>query len=60
MAFRAVIKSFVDDVVMPPIRLVTGGVDFAQRYALLKDGMKSPPPYASLAAAQDAGGHSRR
>jgi large conductance mechanosensitive channel len=54
-AFGAVVKSLVDDVIMPPIGLATGGVDFANQYALLKEGTKAAPPYASLAAAKDAG-----
>ncbi|MEO6528243.1 MAG: large-conductance mechanosensitive channel protein MscL [Gemmatimonadaceae bacterium] len=54
-AFGAVIKSLVDDVIMPPIGLATGGADFADKYALLKEGTKAAPPYASLAAAKDAG-----
>ena len=54
-AFGAVIKSLVDDVIMPPIGLATGGVDFSDKYVLLKDGLKSGPPYASLAAAKEAG-----
>jgi large conductance mechanosensitive channel len=54
-AFGAVIKSLVDDVIMPPIGLATGGVDFANKYALLKEGTKAAGPYASLAAAKDAG-----
>jgi large conductance mechanosensitive channel len=54
-SFGAVVKSLVDDVIMPPIGMATGGVDFADKYALLKAGAKAPPPYASLAAARDAG-----
>ncbi len=54
-SFGAVIKSLVEDVVMPPIGLATGGVDFANQYALLKVGTKAPAPYASLAAAKEAG-----
>jgi len=54
-AFGAVIKSLVEDVIMPPIGLATGGADFSDKYMLLKDGIKAPPPYASLAAAKDAG-----
>jgi large conductance mechanosensitive channel len=53
-AFSAIVKSLVDDVIMPPIGLLLGGVDFANFFALLKTG--SPPgPYASLADAQAAG-----
>jgi large conductance mechanosensitive channel len=54
-AFGAVVKSLVDDVIMPPIGVATGGVDFANKYAILKEGTKAPPPYPSLAAAKDAG-----
>ena len=54
-AFGAVVKSLVDDVIMPPIGIATGGVDFANKYAVLKEGVKAPPPYASLAAAKEAG-----
>src|ERR1043166_9650278 len=54
-AFGAIVKSAVDDVIMPPVGLVTGNVDFADKYILLKDGPKKPPPYETLAAAKDAG-----
>jgi large conductance mechanosensitive channel len=54
-AFGAVVKSLVDDVVMPPIGLATGGVDFSDKYVLLKAGSTAAPPYASLAAAKEAG-----
>jgi large conductance mechanosensitive channel len=54
-AFGAISKSLVDDVLMPPLGLVTGGVDFTNKFALLKAGPKAPPPYASLADARAAG-----
>jgi large conductance mechanosensitive channel len=54
-AFGTVVKSLVDDVIMPPIGLALGNVDFANMFALLKAGPKAPPPYASLADAQAAG-----
>jgi large conductance mechanosensitive channel len=54
-AFGAVVKSFVDDVIMPPIGLATGGADFSDLYVLLRAGEAAPPPYASLAAAKEAG-----
>ena len=54
-AFGSVVKSLVDDVIMPPIGLATGGVDFSDKYVLLKDGATLAPPYASLAAAKEAG-----
>jgi large conductance mechanosensitive channel len=54
-AFGAITKSLVDDLLMPPLGLVTGGVDFSNKYALLRAGTKAPPPYASLADARAAG-----
>ena len=54
-AFGTVVKSLVDDVIMPPVGLATGGVDFSSLYLLLKPGPKAPPPYASLADAKAAG-----
>ena len=53
-AFGAVIKSLVADVIMPPIGLLLGTVDFSNLFLLLKAG-KVAGPYASLAAAQAAG-----
>jgi len=54
-AFGTVVKSLVDDVVMPPIGLAVGNIDFSNLYILLKDGAKVAPPYASLADAKAAG-----
>ena len=54
-AFGGIIKSMVDDVIMPPIGLATGGVDFANKFIVLKEGTKAAAPYASLADAKDAG-----
>lgn len=53
-AFGAIIKSLVNDIIMPPIGLLFGNVDFTNLYFLLRAG-EIPGPYASLAAAQDAG-----
>ncbi len=53
-AFGAIVNSMVTDIMMPVVGLLTGGVDFSERYALLADG-KTPGPYASLAAAKEAG-----
>jgi large conductance mechanosensitive channel len=50
-AFGAIVKSLVDDIIMPPIGLILGGVDFSSIMTVLKgDG-----PYASPQAAQQAG-----
>ena len=54
VAFGAIISSFVKDVLMPPIGLALGNVDFINLYAVLKDGAPAAP-YASLADAQAAG-----
>lgn len=54
-AFGGVVKSLVDDVIMPPLGLAVGKVDFSNLYVLLLDGTKAPPPYASLAEAKEAG-----
>ena len=53
-AFGAIIKSLVDGMIMPPIGLLLGGVDFANLFAILKQGSPGGP-YASLADAQTAG-----
>ena len=54
-AFGATIKSLVDDVLMPPLGLATGGLDFSNLFAVLKEGAKAAGPYASLADAKAAG-----
>ena len=43
-AFGAIVKSLVDDVIMPPIGLALGKVDFSNLFAVLKEG-DTPPPY---------------
>lgn len=54
VAFGAIVKSLVSDVLMPPIGLALGGVDFSDVFVVLKEGAAAGP-YASLAAAKDAG-----
>ena len=54
-AFGLIVKSFVADVIMPPIGLLLGGVDFSEMFLVLKDGAKAAGPYAILAAAKEAG-----
>ena len=54
-AFGTIVKSLVDDVIMPPVGLALGNVDFSNLFVLLKAGPKAPPPYASLADAHAAG-----
>jgi large conductance mechanosensitive channel len=53
-AFGAIVSSLVSDVLMPPIGLLLGKVDFTNLYVVLSAGTPTAP-YASLAAAQQAG-----
>ncbi len=53
-AFGSVVKSLVEDVLMPPLGLAVGKVDFSALYLLLHAG-KTPGPYATLADAKTAG-----
>jgi large conductance mechanosensitive channel len=53
-AFGTIVTSLVNDVIMPPIGMLLGNVDFSNIFAVLKEG-KNPGPYASLAAAKAAG-----
>ena len=53
-AFGTIITSLVNDVIMPPVGLLLGGMDFANLFILLKVGSQ-PGPYASLADAKAAG-----
>lgn len=54
VAFGAIVSSLVADVIMPPVGLLLGNVDFSNMFAVLKEGT-APAPYASLAAAKGAG-----
>ncbi|HOE17940.1 MAG TPA: large-conductance mechanosensitive channel protein MscL [Syntrophorhabdaceae bacterium] len=53
-AFTSIVKSLVDDVIMPPIGLLLGNIDFSNFFLVLKEG-KIAGPYATLAAAKAAG-----
>jgi large conductance mechanosensitive channel len=53
-AFGTVVKSLVSDIIMPPIGLLLGDVDFANLFILLKPGNPAGP-YLALAEAQKAG-----
>lgn len=53
-AFGTVVKSLVSDVLMPPIGLLMGNVDFSNLFLTLKAGDPAGP-YATLAEAQEAG-----
>ncbi len=53
-AFGTVVKSLVADIIMPPIGLALGNVDFSNLFLVLKQGVPEGP-YASLSSAQAAG-----
>jgi len=53
-AFGTIVKSLVEDVIMPPIGLLLGKVDFSNLYLVLKEG-STAAPYLNLAAAKEAG-----
>jgi large conductance mechanosensitive channel len=54
-AFGKIVSSLVEDVIMPPIGLMLGKVDFSNLFVTLHEGTKAPPPYASVTAAKEAG-----
>jgi large conductance mechanosensitive channel len=53
-AFGGIIGSLVADVLMPPIGLLLGNVDFSNLFMVLKEGT-TPGPYETVAAAKAAG-----
>ena len=54
-AFGGIVSSLVNDMIMPPIGVALGSVDFRDLFVVLKEGAKAAAPYASLAAAKEAG-----
>ncbi len=53
-AFGPIVSTLVDGILMPPLGLALGNVDFSNIFVVLKDGVPSAP-YASLAAAKGSG-----
>jgi large conductance mechanosensitive channel len=53
-AFGVIIKSLVEDVIMPPVGLLLGNVDFSNLFLILKEGTIAGP-YASLVDAKKSG-----
>ena len=53
-AFGKIVESLVRDVIMPPVGLLLGKVDFANLFFVLRDGVQAGP-YLSVEAAQHAG-----
>ena len=54
-AFSKIVNSLVQDVLMPPIGLLIGKVDFTNIFITLKEGAKVKGPYDTLTAANNAG-----
>ncbi|MCX8031038.1 MAG: large conductance mechanosensitive channel protein MscL [Thermodesulfovibrionales bacterium] len=53
-AFGGIVNSLVADIIMPPIGLILGKVDFSNLFLVLKEGSTSPP-YTTVADAKKAG-----
>jgi large conductance mechanosensitive channel len=53
-AFGTIVQSLVKDIIMPPIGLLLGNIDFSNIFTVLKQG-EMAGPYATLADAQAAG-----
>ncbi|AXS41912.1 large-conductance mechanosensitive channel protein MscL [Breoghania sp. L-A4] len=53
-AFTAIVSSMVDDIIMPPIGLLLGNVDFSELFVVLQAGDPTGP-YATVDAAKEAG-----
>jgi large conductance mechanosensitive channel len=53
-AFGTIIQSLVNDIIMPPIGLLMGDVDFQNLFVVLSEGTE-PAPYSSLEAAREMG-----
>ncbi|MCA0270190.1 MAG: large conductance mechanosensitive channel protein MscL [Bacteroidetes bacterium] len=54
-AFGKIVDSFVNDLVMPVVSLATGGIDFTNKFAVLKSGADGVDAFATLEAAKAAG-----
>ena len=53
-AFGKIVDSLVKDIIMPPLGMILGKIDFANLFFVLHDG-SVPGPYASLEEAKNAG-----
>ena len=54
-AFGTIVNSVVADIIMPPIGLLLGNIDFSNLFVVLRQGTKAAGPYESLATAKAAG-----
>ena len=53
-AFSTIVKSFVDDIIMPVVGVLTGGVDFSNMFLVIKEGAEGAV-YNTVAGAAEAG-----
>lgn len=54
-AFSTIVSSLVNDIIMPPVGMLLGNVNFADLFVVLRDGEQALPPNATLTMAQEAG-----
>ena len=54
-AFGKIVDSLVSDILMPPLGLLLGKIDFSNIFLVLSEGTTSPAPYITLEAAKAAG-----
>ena len=54
-AFTPIVKALVDHILMPPLGLLMGGVDFANKFVVLKPGADGASVFETLELAQEAG-----
>lgn len=53
-AFSTIVKSFVDDIIMPIVGSFTGGTDFSNMFMVIKEGAQGAT-YTTIEAAKEAG-----
>lgn len=54
-AFGGIISSLVKDIIMPPISVMTGGLDFSNKFVILKAGKDGAESFTNIADAVKAG-----
>jgi large conductance mechanosensitive channel len=54
-SFGAIVASLVKDIIMPPISLLTGGLDFSNKFIVLKAGKDGADSFTNIADAVKAG-----
>ena len=54
-AFGTIVSSLVGDIIMPPIGLILGNIDFKNLFFVIKQGVAIAGPYLTIEDAQKAG-----